>query len=61
MQSLQDQMIDISLKIRQARSHEDLAALAVLEPQMERLLDSLQRTQMRKPVTSAKSPSPTGG
>lgn len=39
MPSLEDQMIDISVKIKHAREAGDIAALSVLEPQMERLLD----------------------
>ncbi|WP_156042606.1 hypothetical protein [Rhodococcus sp. UNC363MFTsu5.1] len=44
MPSLHDQIQDVLAKIRQARRDDNLAALAVLEPQMARLLDQLPRT-----------------
>ncbi|WKN53783.1 hypothetical protein HJ581_0008225 [Rhodococcus opacus] len=39
MPSLEDQLIDISAKIKHARETGDLTALSVLEPQMELLLE----------------------
>lgn len=38
--SVHDQLVDVRTKIRQARFRNDIAALAVLEPQLDRLLDA---------------------
>lgn len=40
MMSSEDQLLDVSIKIRNAHLGDNIPALAVLEPMMDRLLDA---------------------
>jgi hypothetical protein len=47
MPTLKDQLDDVRIKIRNARFANDMAALAVLEPMADRLLDAMLAAQVK--------------